>query len=349
MAKGFPSITAIPWLPAKEVLGGEASDFTPWLQMPESLAILGAALKLDDLTAIATEHNVLGKRLDILARALDEDGEEIPVCIENQYGVSDADHLGRLIAYLAQQERGRAVWIVEKAHDAFVAGVRFLNRTSTDEVGYYLVQVRFTTAAAGGYHVHFDVLAAPIAWEGSGRRSGGSKLANPDRVDYLEAIHDRVRQPLLDAGFSSMNTHAHGAYLWMRWPKGFWFTPYATRLDIRVTKKDAIVALYIWGFDTKAANVAAAAVLHDELGDVLAAAVPPGTDIGWDAVGSGLRKVIRLSMPGQGYGIGDPDVAASWAEACSTAVLGTLTAHPIPDLAGRIGETVPAPAPADLD
>lgn len=100
--KVFPKITPIPWLSAKEVLGGEASDFTPWLQLPDSLEILGAALKLDDLTAIATEHNALGKRLDILARALDEDGEEIPVCIENQYGMSDADHLGRLIAYLAQ-------------------------------------------------------------------------------------------------------------------------------------------------------------------------------------------------------------------------------------------------------
>jgi hypothetical protein len=68
-----------------------------------------------------------------LATATDENGEEIPVCIENQYGVSDGDHLGRLIAYLAQHERGRGVWIVEHAHDAFVAAVRFLNRTSTDD------------------------------------------------------------------------------------------------------------------------------------------------------------------------------------------------------------------------
>jgi hypothetical protein len=93
-------------LPARNVLGGEASDFTPWLHLQDNLDVLGRALGLDDLTAGSTEHNVLGKRLDILASATDEDGQEVPVCIENQYGTSDASHLGRLVAYLAQQERG---------------------------------------------------------------------------------------------------------------------------------------------------------------------------------------------------------------------------------------------------
>ncbi|MEQ1874617.1 MAG: hypothetical protein ABL953_12920 [Ilumatobacteraceae bacterium] len=80
VGKTFPPITAVSWLPAKSVLGGEASDFTPWLQQESSLAILGRALKLEDLMAVTAEHNVLGKRLGILARALDENGEEVPVC-----------------------------------------------------------------------------------------------------------------------------------------------------------------------------------------------------------------------------------------------------------------------------
>ena len=43
---------------------------------------LGRRLRLEDLTAVAQEHNVSGKRLDILATALDEAGDEVPVCIE---------------------------------------------------------------------------------------------------------------------------------------------------------------------------------------------------------------------------------------------------------------------------
>ena len=334
--KVFPTITSIPWVPAKDVLGGEASDFTPWLQQPGNLEVLGAALKLDELTAVATEHNVLGKRLDILARALDEDGEEIPVCIENQYGVSDANHLGRLIAYLAQQERGRAVWVVERAHDAFIAGVRFLNRTSTDEVGYYLVEVRFTPAPNGTFYVHYEVLAAPVAGEGSGRKGGAAALVNPTKVEFLNNVLELVRPELTRAGFPAMNTHARGHYLWMSWPTGLWFRTFAKRLDMRVNKSSALLALFINGFATKEANAAGAEVLRDALGDRLTAAVPPGTEIDWDRHGSGLRKVIRFVLSGGGYANSTPEAVAIWGADCCKAVLAVLSNNPIPDFAEQV-------------
>lgn len=48
----LPNISAVQWLSAKEVLGGEASDLTPWLLRAESMQILGGALKLEDLTGV---------------------------------------------------------------------------------------------------------------------------------------------------------------------------------------------------------------------------------------------------------------------------------------------------------
>ena len=74
---------------------GARSDGT---QQTSILPILGAARKPEELRTLTAEHNVLGKRPDILASGIDENGEEGPVCIENQYGMSDAGHLGRLIA-----------------------------------------------------------------------------------------------------------------------------------------------------------------------------------------------------------------------------------------------------------
>jgi hypothetical protein len=62
LAGRFPPISGVQWLSPKEVLGGEASDFTPWLVRPESMQILGGALKLEDLSAVTAELNVLGKR-----------------------------------------------------------------------------------------------------------------------------------------------------------------------------------------------------------------------------------------------------------------------------------------------
>lgn len=338
----FPTITAVQWLPAKKVLGGEASDFTPWLQQASILPLLGAALKLEELTAVAAEHNVLGKRLDILASALDENGEEVAVCIENQYGMSDPDHLGRLIAYLAQHERGRAVWVVERAHDAFVAAVRFLNRTSSEDVGYYLVQVRFTHGPAASYQVHFEVLAAPIAWEKGGKRAGGSRRpVNASKKAYLEAIHDKIRDGLLDAGFSSSNTHARGSYLWTRWPPKLWFREFGPRLDLRANKAEMVAVVYVNGFNTKAANTAAIGILRERLDGVLQDQLPVGSILDWDVVGAGHRSLVRTELPGAGYTAGDNDIAAQWALAVATTWLNVLEENPITDLEKEVVARVP--------
>jgi hypothetical protein len=336
-----PNISAVEWLSAKEVLGGEASDFTPWLVKPASIQILGAALKLEELTPVTAELNVLGKRLDILATALDENGDEVPVCIENQYGMSDASHLGRLIAYLAHQGKGRAVWVVEQAHDAYVAGVRFLNRTSSDDVGYYLVEVRFTHGAAGSYQVHFEVLAAPIAWERGTKGTGGIKPLNEPKVAYLAAIHEAVRPALLGAGFPNMNTHARGAYLWITWPKTLWFRRFAPRLDIRVTQNAVTVAVYVWTFPTREANTIAMGFLEERYGDAVAERVQDGATIGWAAAGTGQREAVRIALAGAGYDGGDPQEAATWASKVVLMWLDLLRDDPISDLEQRVQAALP--------
>lgn len=329
-AKVFPAIAPVAWLSAKEVLGGEASAFTPWLHLQPNMDVLGRALGLDELTSGSTEFNVLGKRLDILATALDENGDEIPICIENQYGMTDATHLGRMIAYLAHKGRGRAVWIVERSHDAFTAAVRFLNRTSTDEVGYYLVQVRFTHGQAGGYQVHYEILAAPIEGEGGGRGAPASRL-NTDKITYLGQIHERVRDRLLAAGFPNMNTHARGSYLWLKWPPGFWLAPFSQHMTIRATRDNAIVGLPLTGFGSKAANTAAGQVLREELGAQLEDIASPESEVDWDAVGSGSRKIIKFVLAGGGYGSGSADEVADWAATTSAALLAALHT-PIPQV-----------------
>lgn len=337
-----PHIAAVEWLTAKAVLGGEATDFTPWLVRPASMEILGNALKLEDLSAVTSELNVLGKRLDILATAFDENGNEIPVCIENQYGMSDASHLGRLIAYLAHQGKGRAVWVVEHAHDAYVAAVRFLNRTSTDDVGYYLVEVRFTHGAADSYQVHFEVLAAPIAWErGAKGGSGVMKAVNEPKVAYLEAIFEAAKPTLLGAGFPSLNTHARGAYLWISWPSTLWFRRFAPRFDIRITKTAVMVVVYVWTFPIREANSVAMEILQSRYGEAIAQQVPEGSVVTWSAAGSGRREAVRIECAGGGYDSGDVQEAATWATNMAMMWLDLLRSDPISDLEDQVKSALP--------
>lgn len=333
-----PPITPVAWLPASQVLGTEAGDFTPWLSGGIEMAMLGTALNLEDLTAVATEHNIFGKRLDILASAIDENGEEIPVCIENQYGVADADHLGRLIAYLSQHERGRAVWIVEKVHEAYVSAVRFLNRTSNDEVGYYLVEVKFTHGVSGAYQVHFEVVAAPIAWEkGSGPAGAAGRPVNEDKVAYLDSLAELIEPKLRSIGFAEMNTHARGSYLWINWPRASFGAELSKRLNVRVTRDRAVVAIIVNRYPTKVLNVAAGEQIRSQRGEALELAMPAETQIRWDASGSGLRKVIRCELAGGGYTTGDLESAAAWAGACIDAWKRVLDEKPIVDLDERVG------------
>ena len=332
----FPAISEVTWLPARAVLGGEASDFTPWLAQPSVLEMLGTALKLEGLTAVRQEHPVLGKRLDILATAEDERGEEVAVCIENQYGMSDADHLGRLIAYLAQHETGRAVWVVEVAHDAYVAAVRFLNRTSTEDVGYYLVQVRFTHGSGNTYQVHFEVLAAPIAWERPTART--RRPINLARVDWVRALFDTIHPGLLGAGFPSLNMHVRGNYIGVRWPKDVWIREQGRRLSVRATRGSLIVAVNLMSYASREANAVAVSILQSEIGEIVAQRMPSGSRINWGApkAQQGQREQVLIVRDDLGYTDGDVDEAGEWI----TEVLGTWLAivreFQITDLDSRV-------------
>jgi hypothetical protein len=102
---GRPVIQAVRWLPARDVLPREADDFTPWLA--DNLDLLASTLGLESLEKAATENAFGDYRLDILARGVEHDGYEIPVCIENQFGGTDLRQLGQLITYLAQQGSAR--------------------------------------------------------------------------------------------------------------------------------------------------------------------------------------------------------------------------------------------------
>jgi hypothetical protein len=64
-----PKISRVEWLSAKEVLGHEAKDFTPWLH--ENLKLLAEALRLEELRPVETEPDVQVKSLDILATGVE--------------------------------------------------------------------------------------------------------------------------------------------------------------------------------------------------------------------------------------------------------------------------------------
>lgn len=115
----------------RKVWPGEASDFTPWLA--ENAELLGEALGMD-LLHEQTEATVGRYSADLVFR---EESTNKPVVVENMFGATDHDHLGKLITYAAGLEAGYAVLLAPELRDEHRSALTWLNSISTDDFGFF--------------------------------------------------------------------------------------------------------------------------------------------------------------------------------------------------------------------
>jgi Domain of unknown function (DUF4268) len=119
-------------LAIKKVWPHEEYDFCRWLQ--ENIDVLNETV---NLTLIGAERNRSAGSFKVDLVAEDSDGSKI--IIENQYGRSDHDHLGKLITYLSKLGATGAIWIVETPNPEHVTAINWLNENSSGS--FYLVKV----------------------------------------------------------------------------------------------------------------------------------------------------------------------------------------------------------------
>jgi hypothetical protein len=341
-APGTVTISAVQWMAARDVLGGEASHFTPWLA--DNLDILADALGLAELTLVEMESDVAGNRLDILATGTDDDGDDRPVAIENQYGISDHKHMGQLVTYLAQQGSGLGVWVVEDYSEAHLAAMEFLNRTSTADVGYMLVRVRFTHGVGpNSYQVHFEVAARPNDFVRRGRHRvpGGevTRRINEPRRDYLREVLEAARSGVETIGLRGISMHARGAYVNMRLPSSLDVSNWGL-LTLRATRSAAAVRLHMRAFETREQNSAALDVLRDRYGERLAGVLSEGP-VEWHGGASGaLSDWAGVELAGAGYASGSAEEAATWAIGVCRSWVDAMRDDPITDLSSLVEDWV---------
>jgi len=142
----------------------ESSDFTPWLAEPENLTQLGEALGLT-LEPRGTEQTVGSFSADLLCRRLDGGSdEESWVVIENQYGRTNHDHLGKLLTYTAGLNAKTVVWIAEEFRDEHRAALDLLNASTTGDYAYFGVELELLRIDKSKPAPRFNVVVQPNAW-----------------------------------------------------------------------------------------------------------------------------------------------------------------------------------------
>lgn len=113
----------------------EERDLSPWVR--ENIDLLNETLGLQ-IDIEEAESSVGDFRLDL---AGSETTTQRPVVIENQYGSTDHDHLGKLITYAAGREAGILVWLASDFRDAHRTALQWLNDVTGPEMAFFGVRL----------------------------------------------------------------------------------------------------------------------------------------------------------------------------------------------------------------
>lgn len=170
----------------------EADDFTPWLQ--SNIAQLGEALGMD-LEVQEREASVGTFSLDLLAH---DTGNNRPVIIENQLGVTDHTHLGQLLTYAAGFDASVIVWIAKDYRDEHRAALEFLNGRTGEDTQFFGVVVEVWKIDESRPAVNFDLVAAPNDWRkqtvSSGRTRGNVSERMEKYREFFQGLIDTLRE-----------------------------------------------------------------------------------------------------------------------------------------------------------
>ena len=173
----------------REVWPKEAADFTPWLE--ENIAELGGALGMD-LEVQAREAPVATNRLDLLA----SDGSGRTVVIENQLGVTDHNHLGQLLTYMAGFDANVIVWIAKKFRDEHAEALSLLNRRTGEDTEFFGIEVELWSIDKSRPAVNFNLVTAPNEWgkQTTSNRPAGTSERNERYRDFFQGLIDTLRE-----------------------------------------------------------------------------------------------------------------------------------------------------------
>ncbi len=192
------------------VWAGEAQAFTPWLADEKHLSLLSEALGLgpEGLEVIRTEKSFGSFRADIVCRETGPQGRT--VVIENQFGVTDHDHLGKLLTYAAGNQAYVLVWIAERIREEHEAALDLINSVSNDNFEAFGVEIELWRIADSPPAPRFNIVAKPNNWvrftKAQEKKSSSNRKLTETQIcqlDYWNAF--RAKLELMSPPFNPVS------------------------------------------------------------------------------------------------------------------------------------------------
>lgn len=155
----------------------EDVNFTPWLF--DNLELLSERLDME-LSAVEREKKAGSFKVDILA----EDSDSNRVVIENQFGDTDHQHLGKALTYLSVLDAKTMIWICEKARPEHIKAILWLNESTPSDISFYLLKLETYTIDGSDPAPNLIVIAGP---------SPVIKEAGEDKKEFVERHIKRMK------------------------------------------------------------------------------------------------------------------------------------------------------------
>lgn len=156
----------------------EERDFTRWLT--ENIELLGSTLGIE-LEDARAEEAVGDFSSDVVAREMNTSET---VVIENQYGKTDHDHLGKLLTYSSGKDAGFSIWLSEEFRPEHRSVLEWLNESGPKDVKFFAIKPRVVSiddSEQRGFE--FDIVVEPNEWE---RELGGSDSLSETERSYKD-------------------------------------------------------------------------------------------------------------------------------------------------------------------
>lgn len=193
------------WRPEKQ--------FSDWLAEPDNLEFFGdqIGLKLAD----AKREVDVGKfSADIHCKDVENDCTAV---IENQFGQTDHDHLGKLLIYAAGLAAVTVVWVAEDFRAEHRQTVNWLNEISRPDIHFFGVEIKLRRIGDSAIAPDFVVVSEPNDWARTVRAMANLSEKDHAQHEYWTAFQELCRGRHEDLG---LNLNKPCTTYWMYFPLG---------------------------------------------------------------------------------------------------------------------------------
>ncbi|HLO98819.1 MAG TPA: DUF4268 domain-containing protein [Fimbriimonas sp.] len=168
------------------------TEFSNWLATDDGLDLIEQDLGIRIVDA-RREARAGDFPCDIVGRLAQD--EDHVVVVENQYGRTNHDHLGKLLTYAAVHKAMTGIWISEQTSDDHRQVIDWLNQNTPPTVALYLAELTAYTIGDSAAAPQLDIVCQPnmTVKLTHADQSDAEKARHAWRIHYWEDIQAAIR------------------------------------------------------------------------------------------------------------------------------------------------------------